>query len=129
MRAVLLASLACLALSVTAHAQSVQRGRYIVDHIGMCNDCHTPRTEKGELIVAQTLHGSTLGFQPLHPMPWAPAAPRIAGLPEKWTLQQTATFLHTGKRPNGSNPLPPMPEYRLDTNDAWSVALYLKSLK
>lgn len=129
MRAVLLASLACLALPALAHAQSAQRGRYIVEHVGMCNDCHTPRTQKGDLIVAETLHGAPLGFQPIHPMPFATAAPRIAGLPAGWTLAQTATFLHTGKRPNGTNPMPPMPEYRLDTNDAWSVALYLKSLK
>jgi cytochrome c553 len=129
MRAVLLASLACLALPIAGHAQSVQHGRYIVQQMGMCNDCHTPRNAKGELIAAEALHGAPLGFHPDHPMPWAASAPRIAGLPAKWTLQQTATFLHTGKRPDGSYPLPPMPGYRMDTNDAWSVALYLKTLK
>ena len=47
----------------------------------MCNDCHTPRDEKGQLILAKALQGAPLGVQPIHPMPWADTAPPIAGLP------------------------------------------------
>ena len=129
MRALWLFGLACLVVPLTGHAQSVQHGRYLVQQVGMCNDCHTPRNAKGELVAAESLHGAPIDFKPEHPMPWALAAPHIAGLPQGWTLQQTAAFLHTGKRPNGSYPLPPMPGYRMDSKDAWSVALYLKSLK
>jgi len=128
MRAILLGGAVCLVLTGVAHAQ-IARGKYIVENVGMCGDCHTPRDAKGGLIASQALHGAPLGMQPIHPMPFAAVAPRIAGLPAGWTLEQTATFLHTGKRPNRTEPLPPMPPYRLSQQDAHAVAEYLKSLK
>ena len=128
MRAILLGGVLCLALSGVAHAQNA-RGKYIVENVGMCGDCHTPRDTKGEPIASEALHGAPLGMRPLHPMPFAAVAPRLAGLPAGWTLEQTAMFLHTGKRPNGTSPLPPMPPYRLSQQDAQAVAEYLKSLK
>ena len=127
MRTILAALLACLTAG-SVHAQTA-RGKYIVERVGMCDDCHTPRNEKGELIQGAALHGAPLGFRPLHPMPFAEAAPRIAGLPAGWTAAQTANFLQTGKRPDGSEPLPPMPGYRMSREDAWAVVDYLKSLK
>ena len=128
MRIALCVATACLLAAASAHAQNA-RGKYIVQQVGMCGDCHTPRNAQGEPIAAQALHGAPIPFRPLHPMPFAEAAPRIAGLPAGWTAAQTATFLQTGKRPDGSHPLPPMPPYRLSQQDAWAVADYLKSLK
>ena len=128
MRGILLAGLLCLTVTCAARAQ-VMRGQYIVERVGMCGDCHTPRNEKGMPIAARTLQGAPLGMRPLHPMPFADHAPRIAGLPPNWTPQQTAAFLQTGKRPDGSSPRPPMPPYRLSKEDAWAVVDYLQSLK
>ncbi len=59
----------------------IKRGQYLVERVAMCADCHTPRTEKGEIDKAQWLQGNTLDFKPLHPMPFVAVAPRIAGLP------------------------------------------------
>lgn len=103
------------------------RGQYLVEQVGMCADCHSPRNEKGEFDRTRWLLGAPLAFQPMVPMPWAPAAPPIAGLPSM-TEQQAITFMQTGKRPDGSMPRPPMPEYRFNANDASAVAAYLKSL-
>ena len=105
----------------------VERGRYLVERVGMCSDCHTPHNEKGELVREHLLLGAALPFQPTVPMPWAPAAPPIAGLPTM-SEAQAITFLQTGKRPDGSMPKPPMPEFRLDEADASAIAAYLKSL-
>jgi mono/diheme cytochrome c family protein len=116
-------------LAANADAQSVERGKYLVERVGMCNDCHTPRDAKGGLIVAENLKGAPIGFRPLATMPWADHAPPIAGLPASWTPAQMAHFLQTGKRPDGSSPRPPMPEYRLSRDDAWSVTDYLRRLK
>jgi mono/diheme cytochrome c family protein len=129
MRITLLASLLCVAQPAASHAQALQHGKYIVEQIGMCADCHTPRDDQGNLVAPESLHGAPIGFRPLHPMPFAEQAPRIAGLPANWTPQQTATFLSTGKRPDGTFARPPMPAYRLSTEDAWAVVTYLKSLK
>jgi len=68
-----------------------------------------------------------LGFQPLVPMPWSPASPQLAGLPTM-TEAQAITFMRTGKRADGSAPLPPMPEYRFNEADAKAVVAYLKAL-
>lgn len=104
------------------------RGRYLVEHVGLCADCHTPRNEKGQFLREQWLKGAALPFQPLVPMPWAPAAPPLAGLPSL-TEEQAIAFMRTGKRPDGSVPRPPMPEFRFSEEDARAVVSYLKSLK
>jgi cytochrome c553 len=129
MRFILLIGLACAALPAAAGAQSLARGKYIVEHVGMCVDCHTPRDPSGQPIATQHLHGAPIGFRPMHPMPFAEQAPPIAGLPAHYTPAQMATFLQTGVRPDGSMARPPMPPYRLSKDDAWSVVDYLKSLK
>ena len=49
------------------HADSaalVARGKYLVEDVGMCSDCHTPRNEKGEPMKEQWLQGAVLGFKP-----------------------------------------------------------------
>ena len=60
-------------------------------------------------------------------MPWAPAAPSIAGLPN-YTTEQALKFLMTGERPSGVPPLPPMSANRLNEEDAKAVVAYVKSL-
>ena len=102
----------------------VARGEYLVNNIGGCNDCHTPMTPQGP-DMARALQGSTLIFAPTIPIPWAPVAPSIAGLPAGYTEAQFITFLQTGERPDGSHPLPPMPAFRLNEDDARAMAAYV----
>jgi mono/diheme cytochrome c family protein len=111
-----------------ARDQLILRGRYLVEGIGLCADCHTPRTEKGEYDRARWLQGSPLPFKPTVEMPWVPAAPPIAGLPTM-TEAEGIKFLRTGLRPDGTRPLPPMPEFRLNGEDARAITTYLKALK
>ncbi len=125
--------LAVYFLSTVARAQEkpdplIERGRIFVHNTGMCIDCHSPRDEKGQFIEGKDLTGSVLAFAPTVPMPWAPAAPMIAGL-EGFTTEQAVKFLMTGERPSGTPPRPPMPAYRLNEDDAKAVVAYLRSLK
>jgi mono/diheme cytochrome c family protein len=129
MRLILTAGLICGLLPGAAGAQSIAHGKYIVERVGMCGDCHTPRDATGQSIAAETLHGAPIGFRPVHPMPFAEQAPPLAGLPPHFTAVQLANFLQTGKRPDGSTAKPPMPSYRMSKEDAWSVVHYLQSLK
>lgn len=105
----------------------INRGRYLVEGVGLCADCHTPRNEKGEFVTAHWLRGAPIGFTPAMPMPWAPVAPPIAGLPSM-TAEQAVKFLMEGKRPDGTMPRPPMPPYRLNEADARAMVAYLKSI-
>lgn len=113
--------------STADNSALMERGRYLVENVGMCADCHTPRTEKGEFDRSRWLLGSPLPFQPTVPMPWSAAAPQIAGLPTM-TEAQAVEFLQTGRRPSGAPVLPPMPEFRFNAEDATAVVAYLKSL-
>lgn len=126
-----LLALAC-GLGSMVHANpaaTIERGRYIVEQVAMCSDCHSPRGETGQFIAGKEYTGSPLGFAPTVPMPaWADTAPLIAGLPN-YTTEQAVKFLMTGERPTGVPVRPPMPEYRMSQADAEAVVAYLKSIK
>jgi mono/diheme cytochrome c family protein len=108
-------------------ADTLARGKYLVERAGMCQDCHTPRTKDGGFDQGNWLLGGSLGMKPLAPMPWMPVAPPIAGLPTL-TREQAVHFLMTGERPGKPHVTPPMPEYRFNKADAEAIAGYLKSL-
>lgn len=109
-------------------AAVLARGKYLVDNIGLCGDCHTQRLPTGMLDAAHYLQGATLVFKPSNPQPWAPVTPALAGLPKGYDEAQLTQFLQTNARPDGSRPLPPMPEYKLTPEDAAAISAYLASL-
>jgi cytochrome c553 len=123
---VLIGLAACAPAPLTG-AALVERGEYLVTGIGGCNDCHTPMTPEGP-DTAHALQGSTLPFVPTIEMPWAPIAPPIAGIPAHYTEEQFATLLQTGERPDGSQPLPPMPQFRMNEEDARAITAYIATL-
>lgn len=106
----------------------IQRGKYLVENVAMCGDCHTPRDDKGQPDHAQWLQGDVLDFKPDHPMPFAAVAVPIAGLPG-FTDEQALKFLETGMDVSGKPAMPPMPQFRLNHDDAAAVVAYLRSLK
>ena len=113
----------------TPSAATLAHGKYLVENVAGCNDCHTPQNDKGEPIQAQYLQGATLPFKPAVPMPvWADKSPNIAGLPG-WDKDAAIRFLMTGLAQNGLPPRPPMPQFHLNLQDATAVVAYLKSLK
>lgn len=106
-----------------------ERGKYLVEDIGACGDCHTPMNEKGEPILAKRLQGSPLFFKPTVPVPnWADKSANIAGLPG-WSDEEAVKFFTTGLAANGLPARPPMPQYRYSSQDAKAVTAYLRSLK
>lgn len=135
MRSFILVILASTVLAACGQQQAaaptreelVTRGEYLVTSIGGCNDCHTPMTPQGP-DMARSLQGADLIFAPTIQIPWAPHAPSIAGIPEGYTEEQFAAFLQTGVRPNGSHALPPMPQFRMNEEDATAIAAYISTL-
>lgn len=106
----------------------LEQGRHLVEDVGLCADCHSPRLPTGEFDRGRWLQGAPLGFKPLFEMPWSPVAPPLAGL-AGYTDEQAIKFLTTGERPSGVPVLPPMPAYRFTKNEATAVLAYLRSLK
>jgi len=112
----------------SAPSSELARGKYLVDHVAMCGDCHTPRNEKGEPIQEKYLKGTALSFKPTAPVPgWADKAPNIAGLPG-WEEKDAIKFLMTGLAYNDLPGRPPMPQFRFNKEDATAVVAYLRSL-
>jgi len=112
----------------SASPATIARGKYLVQNIGMCADCHTPLNEKGEPIKEQWLKGAVLPFKPAVPVPvWADKSANIAGLPG-WEKDAAIKFLMTGIGYNGLPARPPMPQYRYSQQDAQAIVAYLQSL-
>ena len=112
-----------------ADAKNIIHGKYLVDSVAICGDCHTPVNQKGEPDQTRYLQGAPLGFAPLQPVPnWTATAPPIAGLPG-WDDAAAVNFLVTGLNRSGKPVRPPMPPFRFSRSDATAVVAYLKSLK
>jgi mono/diheme cytochrome c family protein len=109
-------------------AEQVERGKYLVEHVAQCVQCHTPRREDGQLDRRRLFEGARIPVEsPFANQPWALRAPRLAGL-AGWSEEQITTLLETGRRPDGRAPRPPMPAYRMTAEDATAVVAYLRSL-
>lgn len=106
----------------------IARGKYLVENVAKCADCHSRRSPDGKLDETRWLQGADLGFQPIHPMPvWARYAPEISGL-AGMTPENGVRLLTTGIGPAGQPLRPPMPEFRLTEQDAKAVVAYLRTL-
>jgi mono/diheme cytochrome c family protein len=114
--------------AATPQSAKIARGKYLVEDVAHCVDCHTPHDEKGEPIPGRNLRGAALTFKPVTPMPvWADKAPNIAGL-RGWEADAAVKFLMTGIAYNDLPARPPMPPYHLNREDAEAAVAYLKSL-
>jgi mono/diheme cytochrome c family protein len=114
--------------SNAAGQTSVERGRYIVESVAMCELCHTPRTESGDPDKGHWLGGGPTQLRPAYPSPyWTQIEPRIAGRPPG-TDADFVKLLTTGISRTGRPPNPPMPPFRMTRADAEAVLAYLKSL-
>jgi len=104
------------------------RGKYIVESVAMCGNCHTPRDNQGRLERNHWLQGASLWILPARPTTnWPLKAPRIGGNPPA-TDEEMVTLLTTGIWKDGTRLRAPMPQFRMSKDDAQSVVTYLKSL-
>ncbi|MDQ6705516.1 MAG: cytochrome c [Acidobacteriota bacterium] len=114
-------------------ADKVERGRYLVEEIAKCQDCHTSRLKTGELDKDNWLKGATLDFQPMNPIPkWHAKSPDLTAggrLMQRWGEKGLTEFLKTGLGPTGHAADPPMPAYKMKADDAEAIVAYLKTLK
>lgn len=106
----------------------IERGKYIVEDVAVCTQCHTPRDSHGRLDRGEWLEGAALWLNPAQPTEnWPLKAPRIAGNPPG-TDAEMVRLLTTGIWRDGNQLRPPMPQFRLSEKDAQAVLAYLKSL-
>jgi mono/diheme cytochrome c family protein len=120
------------AITLRAQDDKIQRGKYLVEEIGRCQECHTPKTDAGELDKSKWLKGARLEVAPIAPIQgWHATSPDITSTSALWTrwgAEGMTTFLETAKNPRGGKAGTPMPAYKLPHDDADAIAAYLKSL-
>ena len=115
-----------------AEAQtSVERGKYLVEVIGACGNCHTPKGPNGDIaekhlaggFVIEEAFGKAVGRNITQDKETG-----IGG----WTDEQILRAIY-GVRPDGRALLPPMPwpyyAGRISAGDMKALVAYLRSLK
>jgi mono/diheme cytochrome c family protein len=120
---------AAAAQKSAAPAQSnIDHGRYLVEDVAMCEECHTPRDMNGNLDESRRLQGAQIWIMPVHSNPnWANNAPPLAGFGE-YSDQQGEDVLERGIGPNGETIRQPMHIYHMNHADAQAIIAYLRSL-
>ncbi len=112
----------------SSNTARVARGKYIVEDVAMCGQCHTPRDNNGAIDRTKWLDGASLWLQPSRPtQDWPLKAPRIAGNPPG-TDADMIKLLTTGLWLENQRLRPPMPQFRMTREDAEAALAYLKSL-
>jgi mono/diheme cytochrome c family protein len=107
---------------------SVERGKYLVENVAMCEECHTPRDAGGGLDESRRLQGAPIWIVPVRPNPnWAMNAPALAGF-SGYTDEQGEQILEQGVGPNGLAIRQPMHIYHMNHADAQAIVAYLRSL-
>jgi Cytochrome c len=111
-----------------AAGSDVARGKYIVEDVAMCEECHTPRDSSGNPDHSRRLQGAPiLCLSPNHDPNWPLSAPRIGGTPPASDADMIK-LLTTGVWTTGARLRFPMPQFRMERTDAEAVVAYLKSL-
>ena len=106
----------------------VEHGRYLVLHVAMCVQCHSPRDDQGRILGDRLLAGAPI---PIHAPPWsedwAALAPRIDGLPGYTDEAATRLLTGGGIGRDGRRLRSPMPPFRMAPQDAADVIAFLRS--
>lgn len=105
----------------------IEQGRYLVEEVAKCPECHTPRNARGELVREAWLQGAPIWIMPVRPIPkWADHAPALVGFP--YSEEQGERILEKGTGANGEALRPPMHIYQMRHEDAKAIIAYLNSL-
>lgn len=111
---------------------TVERGRYLVEGVVACGNCHVARGPQGQPLFEKGLSGGMLFDEPVFKAYAANITPDAATGIGKWTDAQLSKAIREGVRPDGSLIGPPMPMafYRhLSDSDLAAIVAYLRAQK
>ena len=114
-------------------SSNLARGKYLVEEVARCQECHTARLADGKFDDTKWLKGTTLRVQPIEEMKgWHKTSPDLTSTSRLWQSWGDAgvlKLLTTGLNPRGNPADAPMPMYKMKAEDAQAIVDYLKSLK
>lgn len=103
------------------------RGRYIVERVAMCGECHSTRDQAGVIIPETRLHGGPLPVQVPWAADWPLNVPRIAGLPGYSDAEALRLLTEGAIKRIGGQARAPMPRFRMTAEDAADVIAFLRT--
>jgi mono/diheme cytochrome c family protein len=108
----------------------IEHGRYLVETIAACGNCHTPKGPNGPLPDKKLAGGDIIKHED-----FTAVVPNITPDPEtgigRWTDHQIFVAIREGKRPDGSliGPAMPFRSYRgLADEDVRAIIAYLRTV-
>jgi mono/diheme cytochrome c family protein len=123
-------SMACCLAQVAQAETVVERGRYIVEVIGACGNCHTPQGPNGPDETRHLAGGTPIVEPGMVAIP-RNITPDIETGIGAWTDAQIITAIREGVRPDGRVLGPPMPFglYRgISDRDVAAIVAYLRTV-
>ena len=109
---------------------NTEHGRYIVNSVAMCVECHSPRDAQGNIIAGQEFNGAPVPVgSPSWTTDWALIAPRNRGLPGYDDAQAIRLLTEGSIGRDGKQLRLPMPRFHMTKQDAADVIAYMRSLK
>lgn len=111
----------------TAPAPDVARGRYLVERVAMCGECHSSRDQAGEIVPSTRLRGGPLPVKVPWSADWPLQVPRIAGLPAYSDIDAQRLLMEGAIKRDGTRARAPMPRFRMSAEDAAAVVAFLRT--
>lgn len=109
----------------------LMHGRYLVETVAGCGNCHTPRLPDGTPDPNKKFAGAFLIKEPVFEVYAKNITPDKETGIGSWSEGDIVNAIRNGKRPDGTNLGPPMPFlwYRhLSDTDVHAIAAYIKSV-
>ena len=125
-----LSFLCCWIQAVQAETP-LERGRYIVEVIGACGNCHTPQGPDGPDESRHLAGGNPLAERGMYAVPGNITPDPETGIGD-WTDAEIIRAIREGVRPDGRVLGPPMPfgQYRnIADSDMTAIVAYLRTVK
>jgi len=114
------------AVATTLPRGNAEHGRYLVEHVAMCIECHSGRDARGGILESERFLGAPIPFAPPWPNDWAMRAPRNRGLPGYTDALALRLLTEGAIGRNGEQLRPPMPRFRMSVQDAADVIAYMR---
>lgn len=115
-------------LQVAGVTANIEHGRYLVEEVAHCVQCHSPRDSHGNIIAPRKFEGGPIPFSPPWPNDWALRAPRNSGLPGYDDEQAMRLLTQGAIGRDGEQLRPPMPRFHMTRQDAADVIVFMRSL-
>ncbi len=107
-------------------------GRYLVETIAGCGNCHTPHLPDGSLDNSMAFAGAFVIEEPVFKAYARNITPDMETGIGSWTEDQIVNAIRNGQRPDGTFLGPPMSfawYKRMSDTDAYAIAAYMKTVK